>query len=213
MILRAQRGGSEGIKAANDLLYHIAHEYRERKLHKFFAPGMPYADRDDIRQAFLIGCYAGIMKARLNIGDPLAFILNKGLWAVADVIRRDGQKELQQECSGCHATSKPNRVHGRYVCRRCESDQVELRRRVIPHAETIEVTGHNQDDRLTVQEFHDQLTGCKRDVFDLIMRGYDRDNCRNYLKEIGQILGISAANANLRLQQIREAWVQYQAPG
>ncbi|WP_199615044.1 hypothetical protein [Paenibacillus alkalitolerans] len=209
LIELAQRKGPEGKAAANELLYYIAEEHRDRKLQRYFAPGMSYADRDDIRQVFLIGCYQAILEARLDIGDPMAFILNKGLWAVADAIRREGKKELQQECSNCQTVSRPNRVRGQYVCRRCGS-QAGLLRRVIPHSETIEGAGCHQEDRLTIKDFRDQLTGRKRDVFDLIMLGYDQNNCRNFLKEIGQILNISSANVSLRLNQIRVAWVQYQ---
>lgn len=211
LISRSQRGGSEGKMAANQLLLHISEKYLRQKLKRFFRSGMPYDDRDELRQVFLIGCYKGILEVELNIGDPLAFILNKGLWAARDEIRRKCRERLLQVCKECFVYTKPNRFLGQYQCPQCKSNNVELRSNTISIHKVFELQGVNQDSSLTLNEFRDRLTGRKRDVFDLIViEGYDRTSCKNYLQSVARILGVTQSNVNLRLRAIRKAWIQYE---
>jgi DNA-directed RNA polymerase specialized sigma24 family protein len=64
--------------------------------------------------------------------------------------------------------------------------------------------------RLNLQQFAATLTGRKRDVWNLIVeRGYDRESCKNYIREIADILGVTPGNVNLRLRQIKAAWMAW----
>lgn len=47
-------------------------------------------------------------------------------------------------------------------------------------------------------------TGRKEEILKLIIAGYDRDNCSNYIKEIADELGISTTAINLRLREIKK---------
>jgi len=152
------------------------------------------------------------------VGDPMMFILQKGKWAVLDTLRSHYRKDLRQYCHSCSTETRIHEVGGVATCPNCGAKGDKSVERVthnqLDDGTTIGTVANDGLDlqssvvsNMVVQDFRSRLQGRKRDVFDLIMvHGYDRDSCDNYIKEIAAVLGISQPNVNIRLRQIKEEW-------
>ena len=44
-----------------------------------------------------------------------------------------------------------------------------------------------------------------------MLKGFDRDGCKNYIKEIAEKMGVGQANINLRLRAIKKELKEYLA--
>ena len=67
-------------------------------------------------------------------------------------------------------------------------------------------------DEELIADFRKRLSGKKLEVFDYIMlKGFDRDGCKNYIKEIAEKMGVGQANINLRLRAIKKELKEYLA--
>lgn len=208
--------------ARTDILIEIMREHMDRHLAKYIRKNtVGGMDADDMRQIFLIACSIAIDEADLAKGNPLLFILQKGKWAVVDELRKTYRRNIRQYCHVCETET---RVHERdhvVQCPRCGAigeDKVERIQVNMTDDGTLSagVKDEQMDiadmatSQVIVEEFRSRLTGRKADVFDLIVnKGYDRDSCTNYIKEVAITLGVTPANVNLRLRQIKEEWNKF----
>ena len=206
--------------ALTDLLIEIIDNHMDRHLSRYIRKNtIGDMDADDIRQIFLIGCSKAIREASPHVGNPLLFILQKGKWAVVDALRKQYRTNLRQYCHKCGSETRLHEQSGQAICPKCQNtDDVERIQTNVLDDGTL--AGLVIDERLGIDErvaskiiierFRCRLTGRKAEIFDLIMyHGYDRESCRNYIKEIAAILGVTPANVNLRLRQIKEEWAKY----
>lgn len=174
-------------------------------------------DAEDIEQIFLMACTnKGIRTARIDIGDPIMYILQTGKWAVLDALRSSFRKTIRQHCRDCFAETRLFETGGIPQCPQCASVKVE--RIAISTLDDGTVLHYQPDrtnvermvlDKLTIEEFRNRLKGRKREVFDLILQGLDRDACKSYIGEIADTLGVSTSNINQRLRQIKSEWAQF----
>lgn len=224
LIIAAQGEGWEADMALTDLLVEITDRHMRKHLAKYYgkatAGGM---DNDDIEQTFLIGCSHGIRQADVEIGDPLVFILQKGKWLVVDELRKTYRANIRQYCHSCQVETRIHELGGKIKCPKCGSEEGIDRINMTQHDdEEGTLMGAVEDGSMdigtsvassaVVEKFQQTLTGRKREVFDLIMvEGYDRDTCTNYIKEIAAKLGVASSNVNLRLRQIKADWAEYAA--
>jgi hypothetical protein len=210
---------ADGARA--DIIIEISDHYMDRHLsryrQKITAGGM---DRDDMDQIFLIACSEAIDDAKIDVGDPLLFIMQKGKWKVVDALRRSYRRVLRQYCYHCNTETRLKEKNHTPICPNCGAVGEGVERIQVDNLDDGTVAAMIQDDhmeipemlasQLIVDEFRSRLTGRKADVYDLIMvQGIDRSASQNYIKEIAAVLGISAANVNLRLRQIKEDWATY----
>ena len=221
LITAAKGDDWESEQALADLLMDISDHHMDRNLRKYIDKTTVGAmDADDLRQIFLIGCSEAVMVADPDIGDPLAFILQKGKWKVIDALRSAYRRDLRQTCDQCGNETTIFERAGVPICRKCgvEGYQYIDRYSRIEGDDSSLLTVRNgqrsvQDIVIAetfVEGFRDRLTGRKREVFDLIMYGgYDRDSQRNYIAAIADRLGVSPGNVNLRLRAIKGEWAQY----
>lgn len=223
LITVAQTGDeiSSGM-ARTDILVEISEEHMERHIYKYIRKITTSGiDADDIRQTFLIACSIAIDEADLTKGNPLLFLLQKGKWAVVDELRKQYRRALRQYCHVCGTETRLNERGHVVICPKCGAagaDHVERVQWNTPDDGTVSAT--ISDEHLAIDEvvpslvivgnFRKRLSGRKADVFDLIMNeGYDRDSCKNYIREVAEVLGVTPANVNLRLRQIKEEWITY----
>lgn len=219
LITSAQAGE---IWATNDLIAHIMEEHSGKVINKWVRKNtVSGMDRDDIEQIFLIGCAKGIEMADPHVGDPLRFIIQKGTWAIKDELRKNYRKDLRQYCTNCNSDTRLNQEGGQYVCPKCGAegtDHIEVYQRNSLDDGTVtsmiaeEAMGI--DEKIAEDEvvgaFRARLSGKKLEVFDLIMvEGFDRDSCKNYIAEIAEQMGVSKGNVNLRLKAIKQEWREY----
>jgi predicted RNA-binding Zn-ribbon protein involved in translation (DUF1610 family) len=219
LITEAQTGS---MAAMDDLIAHIMKDHAPRITSKWTRKNtVSGMDKDDIEQIFLIGCSNAIIATDPHIGNPLNFIIQKGVWAIKDELRKNYRKDLRQYCTNCDSDTRLNQEGGQYVCPKCGArgaDHIETYRRNSLDDGTVTSMIADEsmllDDRIVEEDvvgtFRARLSGKKLEVFDMIMiKGFDRDSCKNYIGEIAEHMGVSKGNINLRLRAIKEDWKEY----
>lgn len=208
--------------AINDILADIM-EYRMNPIlskYRTKTTGGNMIDFEDLQQIFLIACSRAISEVDPGIGNPMLFLLQKGKWAVVDALRSTYRQTIKQVCSICQSTTRLHEVGGKPVCPKCRAEGHEHIRReqyinnddgtVLNQIACTSSTESEIEDRLLIDNFKVHLTGRKLEIFELIIEhGYDRDGCKNYIKEIAEHLGVGQANINLRLRDIKKALREY----
>lgn len=207
--------------AMDDLLNDIIKFRMKRHLAKYSKSGTGI-DVHDIEQTFLMATAEAIVHADPLIGDPMMFILQKGKWAVADMMRSFYRKRIRQYCHACGKETRLFEKKGRIAtCPKCGNDNPETLEGVVVNqlddGTTLNQVKSNaldlQDDvasSIIVNQFRDKLNGRTLEVFDLIMvEGFDRDSCTNYIKEIAAVLEVTSTNVNLRMRKIKAAWTEF----
>lgn len=179
-------------------------------------------DMFDIEQAFLLGVFEGLGVVDLSIGDPFRYLLQRGDWKARDEIRKAYKQVLRVYCHECKSEVQYYQIWGVVTCPKCGArgeHVVETFQHTIPDDGTL-IGFYDKGEELTLEEryvseafvaeFAATLRGRQRDVWDMVMnRGIDRSSATNYIKEIAAALGITPANVNIRLRQIRQKWLEY----
>ena len=126
-------------------------------------------------------------------------------------------------CEECGATTRLNEENGQPVCPKCGAkghDKIHREQFVNQDDGTIlntvamqaKSTEDMTSDEELIADFRKRLSGKKLEVFDYIMlKGFDRDGCKNYIKEIAEKMGVGQANINLRLRAIKKELKEYLA--
>jgi hypothetical protein len=155
-------------------------------------------DNDDIRQEFLIGVAKHIEKARLDMGDPIEFLISKGVYAVRSYMRKHIVQGTMQICQDCGHKTRLNRVGNDYICRACGSANCTTQEVNDYDEITMEnlVAERFEDDSISsglIMDFEKTLQPGTNvyNLYMLLKEGVDRDNpdVRNYIKEIARMWG------------------------
>lgn len=218
MIVSAQ-GGDRLVE--NDLLEHIRVKEMPRRVGRYINRNRQ-ADNDDVKQEFLIGVAGAIKDAKMDVGDPVEYLMNRGMYRVRSYVRKSIIQGTIQVCNDCGNKSRLNRnEHGKYVCKKCGSE----------HVATSEINDNNEvtlynivdksgfeDDALSemiVSDFKQTLTPGTNTykLFEMIMeQGLDRDNplVKNYMKEIAKVWGgCSTQNISINLKKLQAQFQKY----
>ena len=178
-------------------------------------------DYEDLQQIFLMACSEAIDIVDTEVGNPKIFIIQKGKWAVINALTSTYRQTLKQHCLECGATTRLNEKAGNPICPKCgaEGHNKVIREQFVNTDDgtvlhQVAMEGQSIEEEIEYQEliadFRMGLNGRKLEIFDMIIeKGYDRDNCKNYIKEIAEELGVGVANINLRLRDIKKALTQY----
>lgn len=209
--------------AKNDIIADIMQFHMKPMLYKYKSKltAGSMIDYEDLEQIFLIACSEAIEQASTEIGNPMMFITQKGKWAVISALRTTYRQVLKQHCLECGEVTRLNERKGTPICPKCgaeghnkvvreqfvNSDDGEILLQVAMDTPSIE---EETEYRILIDNFRQRLNGRKLEIFDLIIdKGYDRDGCKNYIKEIATKLEVGQANINLRLRQIKAELTTY----
>lgn len=69
-------------------------------------------EREDVEAEFWRGVLVGLASVRMDMGDPIAHLVQRGVWQVKSVIREEIGRKVVQSCSAC------GRTNGKYDYRR-----------------------------------------------------------------------------------------------
>ena len=209
--------------AVNDILADIM-EFRMKPMlskYRMKLTGGSMLDYEDLQQIFLIACSTAIPEANPEIGNPMLFLLQKGKWAVVDALRSSYRQVIRQNCSNCNSNTRLHELGGVPICPKCgATGHQHIKREQVINSDdgtvlnqitdNLSSTEMEIEDKLLIEKFKYKLTGRKLEIFELIIeQGYDRDGCKNYIKEIAEYLGVGQANINLRLRDIKNLLKQY----
>lgn len=205
--------------AEQDFLEFTRLNLMPRRIGKFLSRNRQ-VNNDDIKQEFMIGVALSMYRAKMDIGDPMEFIMNSGIWNVRRYMKSQILRNTMQICDDCGAKHQLNRIkvgrHHVYECKKCGSHNIS----------TYETHCHEDDSKMNaiedptadafidtivaedfLQRFEDSLdpnTNVYK-VYIMMKNGLrdDRDN-RNYIVAIADALGgCSPTNAMLVVKRLR----------
>lgn len=210
----------QGNKRAEELLIvEIRDKFMNKRISRYLHRNRIVED-DDLKQEFLIGVGLSIPKARLDIGDPIEYLINQGVYRVRSYLRKHIIQNTSQTCDDCGYITRLNMIDGQYVCKRCgstnittqelyDNDEVTLGNIPTIEDEIEDIIGQDMIDR-----FEKTLTPDTNvyNLYILLKKGINRDNpnIQNYTKEIAKIWGgCSEQNVVQNLNKLRAKVIQF----
>lgn len=216
-LLRLAQGGN---KAAEELLIvEIRNQFMNKRIGRYLHKNRAVED-DDLKQEFLIGVALAIPKAKIDMGDPIEYLINQGVFRVRSYLRRNIIQSTTQICGDCGYVTRLNMVDGKYVCKRCGSTNITTQE-VNDHNEIILMSAPSMtteiEDILSqdmVDRFEATLTPGTNvhSLYILLKSGINRDNPNipNYIKEIARMWGgCSEQNVVQNMDKLRRKVVQF----
>lgn len=214
------RLAQQGNKAAEELLIvEIRDKFMNRRIGRYLHKNRMVED-EDLKQEFLIGVGLAIPKAKLDIGDPIEYLINQGVYRVRSYLRSNIIKNTSQVCNDCGYITRLNMIDGQYVCKRCGSTNIttqELKTNdeiVLGNIPTTEDEINDIVSQDIVDRFEKTLTPGTNvyNLYILLKQGVNRDNpnIANYIKEIARLWGgCSEQNVVQNMDKLRRRIIQF----
>lgn len=210
----------QGNKHAEELLIvEIRNRFMNKRIGRYYHKNRMVED-EDLKQEFLIGVGFAIPKARIDIGDPIEYLINQGVYRVRSYLRKHIIQGTSQICNDCGYITRLNMVDNHYVCRRCGStsittheinnnDEVLLNNIVSGDDEIDEIISND-----LIERFEKTLNPDTNvySLYILLKSGINRDNpnINNYIKEIAKIWGgCSEQNVVQNMDKLRAKIEQF----
>ena len=184
--------------AEEQLLIYIKNDYMRKRIGKYLRKNRQVED-DDLMQEFMIGVALSINKAKLDIGDPIEYIIQQGVYRVRSYLRKHILQGTTQICGDCGYETRLNRVNNHYICKKCGSNNITTRE-LNDYDEIVLMNIEDKSDfevdlisSLIMDSFEHSLDPNTNvyQLYILIKNGINRDNpqIKNYIKEIAKIWG------------------------
>lgn len=232
LIAAAQTGDD---LAMERLLRIIRDEHMAQRVAKFRRKNV-LIDDDELESEFLIGCYKAVPQAKLDVGNPLMFILWKGENAVAYIRRKRIREGVRVNCHVC-GIRPLNMRKGRACCPNCGSFDVSTYMVLLDESQQGEYFEENGDRAhwdttdptevateiddlfnaitydIQVEEIRTRLSGRVLQLFDkIVVEQINRDTSKNYLQEIATEWGVTTACLSIYLRKLKIAVLMYYHP-
>lgn len=195
LLVNAQNGD----KISEDkLLVIIRDKFMNRRIGKYLYKNRLVED-EDMRQEFMIGVALNIHKARLDMGDPIEYLINQGVYRVRSYLRKNIVCNTSQTCLECGHITRINRVGTDYICKKCGSNNIETHE-ISDHNDLLMESMADTEDietdilsKMLLEEFEKTLNPNTNvfSLYTLIKSGVNRDNpnIKNYIKTIAKLWG------------------------
>lgn len=229
LLAKAQAGDE---LAMNRLLTLIQTQHMPKRIKHYYGRNV-LIEQADIESEFLLGCYEAIKIAKMDVGNPLMFILWKGQLAVAHIFRRKLKEGVQVNCKTC-GIRPLTYINRELVCNKCGSNDVTSRMVIIDESQKsddmkngtarFDVLGdpfREMDaifalatEDMAIEEIRKKLRGRQLELFNiLIVEQINRDTSDNYLAEIAKRWGVSTACVSVYLRKLRFAVLNHFSDG
>jgi len=83
-------------------------------------------DQDELKAAYLVAAYNALSRAKLDVGDPLAFCANRGKGARLDYYRKRSSEALNLICEECHTEHSYSYFILDNGCKHCKAHYAEM---------------------------------------------------------------------------------------
>lgn len=213
------RLAQEGNQRAEELLIvEIRDKFMNKRIGRYLHKNR-LVDDDDLKQEFLIGVAHAIPKARLDMGDPIEYLLHQGVYRVRSYLRKHIIQNTSQVCNTCGYITRLNMIDGQYVCKKCGSTDITthelqdndetLLGNMSTESEIEEVISED-----IIDKFEKTLTPGTNvySLYILLKSGINRDNPNipNYIKEIARIWGgCSEQNVVQNMDKLKKKVLQF----
>ena len=208
----------QGNKNAEELLIvEIRNRFMSKRIGRYLHKNR-VVDDEDLKQEFLIALV--ISKARIDIGDPIEYLINQGVYRVRSYLRKHIIQNTSQICDDCGYITRLNMIDGHYICKRCGSTNVttheihnndEVTLNSIPSTddEIEEIIGED-----FISQFEKTLNPNTNvyNLYILLKSGINRDNPNipNYIKEIAKRWGgCSEQNVVQNMDKLKAKIIQF----
>ena len=109
--------------AQDDLILLIKDKFMGKRIGRYLHRNRQVED-EDLKQEFMIGVALGISEARLDMGDPIEYLISQGVFRVRSYLRRSIITNTMQTYNDCGNITRLNRIGRDYVCKKCGSNDV-----------------------------------------------------------------------------------------
>lgn len=211
-----QRAKSLDQDAMNALAGVIIKQYADPALRRWRGRNV-LVDNDELRQEFLIGCICALDNVRIDVGNPIRYLIQKGVWAALEYIRKQMGNGVRMHCIRCGRIGRIHTDRGMWKCPKCGSLNVETFMReehVDITLETCQIDDKQMmrdivydqvEERLLTEEVERRLNGRTLELYKLIVyEGMEKGTSKNYLADLARRMGgISTACVSIYLKKIR----------
>lgn len=194
-LLRLAQSGDK--MAEEQLIVWIKETQMRRRIGKYLHKNRQVED-EDLIQEFLIGVALNIHRADTEVGDPIEYIINQGVYKVRSYLRKNILQSTSQICGDCGHITRLNRVDNHYICKRCGGTNITTREtneydeEFIMNIATSEIEDYVVSEEI-LKAFENTLDENTNvyNLYMLIKGGVNRDNpnIKNYIKTISTMWG------------------------
>lgn len=228
LLKRAQDGD---LVATNKYLAMIR-DYHMPKRIKHYIKRNVLVEQVEIESEYMLGAYEAMSIAKLDVGNPLDFILWKAGLKVAHLFKKRVRAGVTVHCKTCGLTSMgyKNRT---VLCGKCGSNDVTTQMIEVGDSQLTEAEIENgtsaydraqgQDpfgeidaifglatEEIMIKEIQAKLNGRVLELFNImIVEQINRTTSDNYLQEIADRWGISTACVSVYLRKLRAAIIRH----
>lgn len=96
-------------------------------------------DQEELKAEYMFACWNAIFRAKMTVGDPIAFCVRRGKGAMLDYYRRVSSNKLMKVCSECNTKVAYDRRN--QFCKLCGSDYISMEKEECVH-EHVEFYDH-----------------------------------------------------------------------
>ena len=220
-IIKAAQGGDE--YAVEKLIIIIRDNHMNKAISRYLYKNR-LVENEDVKQMFMIGVAMAIPTVRLDLGNPMIYLINCGIWKVKSYFRAQVFNNTRQTCLDCGHTCRPTKTIKKYdvvvkrsddwICPSCGGDNVDIAQCTGAEVKDDNVFSTKTDaliedivtDSMAIDEFRKTINGRVLQLFDMINKGVDRDGTTSYMRDIADDWGVSTACVAQYLKRLRAAW-------
>lgn len=230
------RDSKQGSETAKERLFSlIIKEHMPSRIQRKKGRNVLISDAE-VESEFLVGCLKALRTVKMDVGNPLLYILWKGDMEVSNLFRERIESGVVARCLDCKTVRRVLIRRGRPLCRSCGSahistfmrEQLESFSPGLPQeatgvdsvvwdrleAEDAETVFYLATGAIQTEEIRSLLNGRVLQLFDiLVIEGVNHESSRNYLKEIAERWGVTTAAVSVYLRKLRAAVERYYGEG
>lgn len=207
--------------AEDKLLVEIRDNIMNRRLGRYLYKNRQ-VDNDDIRQEFMLGVALNIHRAKLDVGDPIEYLIAQGVYRAKSYFRGQVLKNVNMTCEECGYTSRIHKVNGEYTCRKCGSHNITTQEihNLDDGLQLNQITDESIDDFEaeltfnTIMEQFEKTLNQNTNIYQLyilIKNGINRENpdIKNYIKEIATMWRCSQTNILQIMHKLQQKLIEF----
>lgn len=163
---------------------------------------------DEVRGEFWLGIARGLNQVKYDIGNPLQYLIQRGLWQVQSALRRMIGKGVFYRCGECGYEGRLRKIPCK--CHRCGAD-ADTYQREIPFGQVpeIHIEKTTTSIRIDIEKFRLKLSPKENEVMTLLLSGLHKGAERGYMRKIAELMGTTPQCVNIRLKNIRKKLHQH----
>lgn len=224
LLKRAQSGDAS---AVNKYLTIIREQHMPRRI-KHYLNRNVLVEQNDIESEYLMGAFEAMGIAKLDVGNPLEFILWKAGLKVAHLFKKKIREGITIHCRHCGVTSVGYEKRT-MICGKCGSNEVTTQMTMVGDSQLTSTeiengsTAYDRAQRgdpfsemdaifalateeMMIAEIQAKLNGRVLQLFNiLVVEQINRTTSENYLQEIATRWGVSTACVSVYLRKLRLA--------